>query len=154
MRDLLLKWLINTLALVIVITLLPGIHVDRWETAALAALLLGFFNAFLKPALLFLTLPFNIMTLGSFTLFLNGFLFYLVSEILPGFSIDSFLWAFLGALLLSVISFVLNLFLNPAERVRLRVYRGGSFRKSRNADEDIIDVEGRAKDDDQHRKIT
>jgi putative membrane protein len=102
------KWLINVLSLVVVVYLMPGIKVDGWQTAVVAGLVLGVVNALLRPILFVLTLPINVLTLGLFTFFLNGFLFFLTAKLVKGFSVEGFWWAFFGAILFSVISFLLN----------------------------------------------
>lgn len=102
------KWLINVLSLVVVVYLLPGIKFDSWQTAVVAGLVLGIVNALLRPILFILTLPINVLTLGLFTFFLNGFLFFLVAKLVRGFSVQGFWWAFFGAILFSVVSFLLN----------------------------------------------
>ena len=95
-------------SLFVVIYLLPGIKSDRILTVVIAGLVLGLVNALFKPILFILTLPINILTLGFFTLFINGFLFFMVSKIVSGFHIESYWWAFLGAILFSIVSFLLN----------------------------------------------
>ncbi len=142
----LITWFTNTLALLIVVRLSPGIQVDHWETTALAALVLGVLNAFLRPLLIFFTLPLHFISLGFFTLVINGFMFYLVSKIVEGFVVASFWSAFFGALIFSAVSFLLNLFIDPDGRMRMKIYTTRSRRKS--ADSNIIDVEGRSKDNE------
>ena len=73
------------------------------------ALVLGIINAFLRPLIILITLPMNILTLGTLTLFINGALFYLVSKIVKGFVITGFWSAFWGYILFSIISFLLSL---------------------------------------------
>ena len=72
MKTILLKWAVNAMALFVVVNVVSGISVDRWQTLLVGALVLGLLNAFLRPVLLFLTLPVNLLTLGLFTLVLNG----------------------------------------------------------------------------------
>jgi putative membrane protein len=89
--------------------LIPGISIDSEQPFAAAvvfALILGILNAFLRPILLLLTLPLNILTLGLFTLVVNAILFWLASQIGSGVRVDTFPAAFLGALVVSVVSFV------------------------------------------------
>lgn len=140
-------WFINTLALLAVVNMMPGIRVEGWETAVAAALVLGFLNAFLKPVILLLTLPFNLLSLGFFTLLVNGFMFYLVSKVVPGFAISGFWAAFFGAILFSIVTFFFNLFIGPEgkfKRIDIRFYRSGSaYQKN----DDVIDVEGRSKEE-------
>ncbi len=109
MRIFLLRWLINTVSLFVVVNIIPGITVSSWATVVAAALVLGLLNAFLRPLILLLTLPVNLLTLGLFTLLVNAFMFYLASVLVKGFRIEDFGHAFLGALVFSVISFLLNM---------------------------------------------
>jgi putative membrane protein len=102
------KWLINTLSLIVVVYLVPGVRFDHWKTALVAGLVLGMVNALLRPIIFILTLPITLMTLGLFTFFINGFTFFLVAKMVRGFTVDSYGWAFLGALVFSIISFLLN----------------------------------------------
>lgn len=118
MRNFFLKWFIAVVGLLIIVNLLPGIEVDRWETLAVAAFVLGFVNAFLRPLLLILTLPINILTLGLFTLIINALMLYLASKIVKGFFIADFWNAFLGALCYSGVNFFLSLFIKPRKRAK------------------------------------
>src|SRR3989338_2919878 len=119
MRGLLIKWLINSLAILIVTYIVRGIEVASLIRAIVAAFVLGIINAFLRPFIILITLPINIFTLGIFTFFINGFLFYLVSKIVKGFVITGFWPAFFGALLFSIISLFLSLLVNKNGRIEL-----------------------------------
>jgi putative membrane protein len=121
MRGFFIKWLVNIVALVAVINVVPGIHSDRLEATIVAALILGLINAFLRPLVIIFTLPLTILTLGLFTLFINGFMLYLVSKIVEGFNITGFWSAFWGALCFSVISFLLNIFISPQGTYRYEI---------------------------------
>src|SRR5438105_14154980 len=103
---LLLRWLINTVALFLLVQFVPGFHADSWVTLAVAALVLGLLNAIVKPILFFLTLPLTIITLGLFLIVLNGIILELTAWLVPGFRIDSFVWACVGAIVLGLISLV------------------------------------------------
>ncbi len=102
------KLLLNAAALAITAYILPGIQISGFWTVILAALILGIMNAIVKPILTFLTLPLNMLTLGLFTLIINGIVLYLTASIVPGFTISSFWTAVLGALILSIVSMLLN----------------------------------------------
>lgn len=115
MATLIVKWLISSIALFAVGSLLPGIHVADYMTALWAALALGILNAIVRPILLLLTLPINLITLGLFTFVLNGFVFWLATKFVTGFTVDGFWWAVLGALLVSAISTVSNRLLLGAD---------------------------------------
>ncbi|MGZ7042460.1 MAG: phage holin family protein [Thermoanaerobaculia bacterium] len=105
---LLFRWLLNTLALFIVVTLVPHFQYRSVVTLAIAALVLGLLNAVVRPVLFFLTLPLTIITLGLFLLVLNAVMLELTAMLVPGFRIDSFGWAVVGALVLTIISLVTN----------------------------------------------
>ena len=145
MHGFFLRWTVNTVALLAVVYLLPGIAVESWPIAALASLVLGFLNSFLRPILIFMTFPFSLLTLGLFVFIINAFIFSLTSKIVSGFWVNGFLNAFLGALLFSIISFALNTLIDPAGRINVSFYKRSYFK---NMDDRIIDVEGKSKDDD------
>jgi putative membrane protein len=108
MGGFLIRWLINAVALYLTALLVPGVRVASAGGAVLAALVLGIVNAVLRPAVLLLTLPLNILTLGLFTLVVNAFMLYIVAAATHLIVLQSALAAFVGAIVLSVISFVLS----------------------------------------------
>mgnify|MGYP001581895991 CR=1 FL=1 len=101
-------WFIATLAIIISAYLLPGTQIDNFFAAVVTALVLGLINAFIRPFLILLTLPINILTLGFFTLVINASLIMLTQEIVPGFHVGGFLQAFLFSVVLSIINFSLS----------------------------------------------
>jgi putative membrane protein len=101
--------MLNALALFIVMKLVPGIQIDRFSDLLLATLVIGLLNAFLRPLVILLTLPVTILTLGLFTLVINGVMFYLAAHLVSGFHVTGFGAAFLAALLFSLFSFFLNM---------------------------------------------
>lgn len=105
--NLLVRWVISAIAIILSTYLLAGIHVTNFVTALVIALVLGVLNTLVKPILFFLTLPITILTLGLFALVLNALMVLLASSIVPGFSVDGFLWA----LLFSIVLGLLNAFL-------------------------------------------
>ena len=109
MKGFMLRWFLNAIALMVVVHVVPGVRVAQWETLAVAALVLGFLNAFLRPVLLVLALPVTILTLGLFTLVVNGLVFYLASWLVSGFVVSGFGSAFVGALVFSVASYLLSI---------------------------------------------
>lgn len=113
----LLRWSMNLLALVVAAALIRGIKIQSLEMGILAAGLLGVVNAVIRPVVLVLTLPINLLTLGLFTLVINAAMLKLVSVVVPGLVIDSFSAAFFGALIISVISWVLNIFVGGDGKV-------------------------------------
>ncbi|MBF0494765.1 MAG: phage holin family protein [Candidatus Omnitrophica bacterium] len=104
----LVRWLINSLAIFIVAHIVKGIEISNTAVVLVVALVLGIINAFLRPIIILVTLPINMLTLGLFTLFINGALFLLVSKIVKGFVITGFWPAFWGYILFSMISFFLS----------------------------------------------
>lgn len=105
---LLLRWFISAATLLLVAYLVPGFHVSGWYAAFIAALVLGLVNALIRPIILVLTLPVNILTLGLFTLVVNAFMLYLVSTIVKGFEVNGFRPAFWGALVLWLIGWLVS----------------------------------------------
>lgn len=104
----LLVWLLNAVALIAVAYLMPSITVASFWTALVAALVLGLVNAIIRPVLILLTLPASILTLGIFILVINGLLFWLVGSFVEGFAVGGFWAAFFGAILFSIVSWVLS----------------------------------------------
>jgi putative membrane protein len=105
------RWLVITVAIILASTIIPGIQVDSLPTAVIAAGILGFINVFLKPILIILTLPLNIITLGLFSFVINAFLLKMVAWIVTGFEVQGFLAALLGALVISVVNWLANRFI-------------------------------------------
>ena len=105
------RWLVITVAILLSSKFISGIRVDSLLTALIAAGILGLINAFIRPVLIILTLPLSIITLGIFTFFINAFLLEFVSYLIPGFEVEGFLSAFLGALMISIVSWLANFFI-------------------------------------------
>jgi putative membrane protein len=103
----LLAILINSVAVFVTGYILPGIHITNFGTALAVSIVLGVVNAFLRPLIMLLTLPINILTLGLFSFVIMGALVYLVSIIVPGFVVDNFLWAISFALIVALINWFL-----------------------------------------------
>ena len=103
-RNYIIRWLVNAVGLLIVSKIMQSIEIDGILTAVVAAAVIGLINIFLRPLLIILTLPINILSLGLFTLVINGLIFYFVGSIVEGFHVTGFLAAFLGALILSIIN--------------------------------------------------
>jgi putative membrane protein len=103
------SWLINTLAVLVAVYLIKGIHYQKPLDLVVASLVLGVLNSVLRPVLLLLTLPLLIFTLGFFTLIINALVLYFVGNLLqPQFSVETFWDAFWGALVISVVSLIIN----------------------------------------------
>ena len=109
MTRLFLKWVLNSFALFFVMNLIPGIQIDRFRDLLIGALVIGLLNTFVRPIIILLTLPVTVVTLGLFTLMINGSMFYLAAHLVAGFHVAGFGTAFVAALLFSLISFVLNM---------------------------------------------
>jgi putative membrane protein len=106
MISLLLRWVLNAGALLLVAYLLDGVTLETYTAAFIAALVLGLVNAVIRPVLVVLTLPVTILTLGLFIFVINALLFWLTAEIVKGFHVDGFGWALLGSILYSIITLV------------------------------------------------
>ena len=105
---LLLLWTLNSLALIAVASFVPGIHVEGFLAAFVAALVLGLVNTLIRPIFLVLTLPVTIVTLGLFIFVINGLMFWFAGSILRDFVVDSFWHAVMGAVLYSIFSWALS----------------------------------------------
>ena len=114
----LIRLVVNALALIAVAYVVPGIHVSGIGGALLAALILGIVNAILRPILIIVSLPLELITLGLFTLVINALLFWLVGALHVGLNVDGFWPAFWGAIVMSIVSWLLSLFTRGAEERR------------------------------------
>ncbi|KXK10693.1 MAG: Membrane protein of unknown function [Microgenomates bacterium OLB23] len=104
---LIIKLLVNTLAVFLTAQILPGVAISDLKTALLVAIVLAGINMFIKPIIVIFTLPINVLTLGLFTFFINGFVILLASKIVDGFNVPNFWHAMLFALVLSFMNSVL-----------------------------------------------
>jgi len=121
MKKFLQSWAINILAVLVAVNVVGGIHYQQPLDLFVASLLLGILNAVLRPILMLLTLPLLLFTLGLFRFVINAFLLYFVGSVLqPHFKVDGFWDAFWGALVISVISTILNV-LTGSNRSRIRL---------------------------------
>ncbi|OGG55166.1 hypothetical protein A3D62_00920 [Candidatus Kaiserbacteria bacterium RIFCSPHIGHO2_02_FULL_49_11] len=100
------KLLLTVLGLLLVSRYVPGIEVANFYTALIVALALGLINIVIKPILVILTLPITLLSLGLFTFVINALLFWFVSTFIDGFSVDGFIPAFIGALVIAALHFV------------------------------------------------
>lgn len=117
-----LRWGINALGIFMAAELVPSIEFTDGKSLLIVVVVLGLFNAFLKPLLVLLALPFVVLTLGVGILFINAFLLLLAAELVPGFQVGSFLGAFFGALIIGLVNLLLGSLVGDAP-VPLR--RGG-----------------------------
>ena len=114
--NLVIRIVVNAIALLAVAYVVPGVHVTSLTGALIAALVLGIVNAILRPVLFIITLPLQILTLGLFTLIINALLFWWVGNWHIGLSVDGFGPAFIGAILLSIVSFLLSWLVRGVEK--------------------------------------
>ena len=110
---------VNILAIVLAASIVPGISLDGVLAAVAAGLLLGLVNAVVRPVLLILTLPITLVTLGLFLLVLNGLCLWIVAGVVRGFHVAGFWSAVLGALVVSVVSWVVTLLVSDSGKVVL-----------------------------------
>lgn len=109
MLKILFKWLVNAVAIMIAAQILSGVSLASFWTALILVVVLGLINAVIRPILILLTLPINILTLGLFTLVINALLVLLASAVLPGFAVVNFWQAMLFSILVSIFSSILSM---------------------------------------------
>ena len=131
------KWLALTAAIMVPSYLIDGISVDGISSAFLAAAVLGILNVLLRPIALILTLPVNILSLGLFTFVINAFMLIITSRLIPGFNVNGFWAAVLGSLLISIVSWAINIF--AAEKEPLKNVKS-------NVNPEYIDLENKGND--------
>ncbi len=117
MRGLVVRWFVTAFGLWLISQLISGIEIQGVGSVFVAALVLGVLNAFLRPLVLFITFPINLLTLGLFTFVINGFMLWLTSGVVRGFAVHGFWSAVVGALLLGLVSFALNVFVSDSGRI-------------------------------------
>jgi putative membrane protein len=123
LRHFLIRWFINTIALLLTALILSkGIWLVSWQAGLAGALVLGLLNAFVRPVLLFLTLPLNILTLGLFTILLNAAIFFSVGYIIEGVMIRNYPWAIAGSLVFSIISTALSWLFHERRQFNVRFH--------------------------------
>lgn len=113
--QILINLVLSALAVLISAYILPGVTVDGFFTALVAAVLLAVVNTFIKPLIVLLTLPINILTLGLFSLVINALMVMIVTAIVPGFRVDGILWALVFSVVLSLVSSVIYM-LAPSKK--------------------------------------
>jgi len=112
MRGILLRWLVLTASIILASYLIDGIRVSGFFSAFFAAAILGILNAFLRPVILLLTLPLNILTLGLFTFIINALMLQMASGVISGFEVRGFWTAVFGSLAISTVSWLASSFIN------------------------------------------
>jgi putative membrane protein len=123
MRGFFIRMLISALSLWLASAIVPGMHIHGFGSILLSALLLGIVNAFFRPLVIFLTLPFTILTLGLFLFVVNAAMLGLVAWLLPGFTIATFWSALLGSLVVSIVGTILSWMIGPHGKYELLVAR-------------------------------
>lgn len=118
--QIILALLINAIALIFTAYIVPGFVVEDFTSSLLAAIVLGVVNTFIKPVLSFITAPLTIVTLGLFTFVVNAIVLFIVSAVVPGLKIEGWLPAILGAIVLSIISTILNSVLKDLGKLKLK----------------------------------
>ena len=131
---LLIRLVANALAILAAAYIVPGIEVAGGLALLAAALVLGLVNAVVRPILLFLTLPFTLVTLGLFIFLLNAFCLWLTSWLVKGFEVHGFWAAVLGAMIVSVVSWLVNVFLSDRGKVVVIT------RREHSSGGDVIDI--------------
>ena len=109
MLNTLFRWILLALSLILVAKIVPGMAISGFFAALVAVVAIALVNIFIKPLAMFLTLPINILTFGLFTIVVNTILFGLAAFFVPGFSIGGFFPAFLGSILYSIMSLIVNM---------------------------------------------
>ncbi len=115
MSAFILRWVITTVAVFVAAHIIPGISYSGGGALFVSALLLGIINAFVRPVLLLLSLPFIVVTMGLFILVVNALLLWLVASLVPGFIVSGFWSAFFGALVIGLVSWPLSCFFRASD---------------------------------------
>lgn len=127
MKSFLVRWLITTVAVLTAVKIIPGISCDSWSTLIVASLILGIFNAILKPLLVLFTLPLVLLTLGLFIPIINAMLLMLTSKLVAEFHVQDFWSALFGSLVISFVSILLNAVVRSEGKIKVvsnDTYRG------------------------------
>jgi len=116
MLTLLARWIVNAAALLLVAYMYSGVQVGSFTAALIAALVLGLVNAVVRPIFVILTLPVTVLTLGLFLFVINALLFWLVAEVVSGFTVTGFMAALIGSLLFTIITTLTSWLLFSAKK--------------------------------------
>ena len=120
---LLIRWAINTIAIVGATYVLPGVSIESWRSALVAGVLLSILNTFVRPIFRLLTLPINVATLGLFILVTNALVLAILDWLMAGLKIDGFLWTVVATVIIAVITTVINILVGGDERSSKRARR-------------------------------
>ena len=119
MQGLVIRWLVSAVALYLTSLIVDGVEIDGVIPLLFAAVTIGILNAVVRPIILLLTLPLNIVTLGLFTLVVNAFMLWMASKVVIGFVVTGF-WAALGGwLLMSFFTFLINMLIGETGRIEV-----------------------------------
>ena len=152
MNGIFIRWLTLTGAIIFTSYLFEGIQVSGFLAAFFAAAMLGILNALFRPILLLLTLPLNVLTLGFFTFVINALMLKMASSVITGFDVDGFWNAVFGSLAISVVSWLLNSFINESGGVTFHKvdhrspYQNRHPDRPNGSDNDTIDLEHKGND--------
>lgn len=105
---LMLVWLLNAVALLLVPMVVPGVHIDTLYSALVAVVILGLVNSVIRPLFILLTLPVTLLTLGLFLFVINALMFWFAGDILSGFRVDGFVAALFGSIVYSLASWLFS----------------------------------------------
>lgn len=123
MKSFIVRWLVTTLAVAVAVQL-TGMQAQGWAPLLCMALVLGVVNAVIRPALLLLSIPFILVTLGFFILVVNALLFWLAGELVPGFYVGGFWNAFFGSIIVSFVNWLASAFIRgPEGQVQILTHR-------------------------------
>ena len=123
MRGLVVRWLVSALALYLTSLIVRGIEISGFFPLLFAAITIGVLNAIVRPVILLLTLPLNILTLGLFTLVVNAGMLWMAAQVVNGFVVHGFWSALGGWLLMSIFTFFINLLIGETGRVEVVTFR-------------------------------
>jgi putative membrane protein len=137
LMQLLIRWVVLAVGVMLATRLVPGIAYDEGRTLLVVVLLLSFFNAILKPLLVFFTLPFIVITMGLGVVVINALLFLLVGRLVAGFYVEGFLAALIGSVVVSLTNLAVSSLLGGSNRPRggPPAARGGNKKR-----DDVIDI--------------
>lgn len=114
--SLIFKWLVAAVAVYVTAAILPGVGVDGFDRALVAALVLGLLNALLRPLMVLITLPITLLTLGLFLVVINALMIALSAYVVEGFHVDNFWWALLAAVVISLLNLIFDAFVEGFTR--------------------------------------
>jgi putative membrane protein len=123
MKGLLIRFIVTGVAVLLAGQIIPGIYIQTVAAGLAAVILLALLNALVRPVLYLLTIPFIILTLGFFMVIINAFLLQFTAFLVKGFVVEGFWPSFWGALLISLVSSVLNLLISEQGRIEIVVHR-------------------------------